>query len=199
MADVLSALDNKTANTSSPPKLRSRKVKATAMPAAQQAAATACSTTVHAGAPNPERVKLLAVAFNESKAPSTRAVHKLARRCRMQPKEVEDWFERRNTLDLWCVCILAHFGLTHAAHTSCLGGRVGLMPLHTCATARRVNKHNLATAGAVAQALTQCKVMIDAEKEMAQIGLGEEEAPSAEEELLPIAVTAVQGSPGSQP
>jgi len=163
MADVLSALDNKTANTSSPPKLRSRKVKATAMPAAQQAAATACSTTVHAGAPNPERVKLLAVAFNESKAPSTRAVHKLARRCRMQPKEVEDWFERRNTLDLW------------------------------------VNKHNLATAGAVAQALTQCKVMIDAEKEMAQIGLGEEEAPSAEEELLPIAVTAVQGSPGSQP
>ena len=169
MADVLSALDNKTANTCSPPMLRRRKIKVAAAPAAQQAAATACSTST-SRIPD-RRVRLLAVAFNQSKAPSTRAIYKLARRCQMQPKEVEDWFERRNALELWYVCIVTHFSGCAHHRASASPGVVCLMPLHMCATMCRVNKHNFATAGAIVQALTQCKVRMDAEKEMAQIGV----------------------------
>jgi len=48
-----------------------------------------------------ERVVLLASAFNTCANPSTPHLHKLARRLRMAPEEVEDWFSRRRDFEAW--------------------------------------------------------------------------------------------------
>jgi len=62
-----------------------------------------CAAPLHRqhSAQRTQRIKLLAVAFNACRNPSTLQVHKLSRRTNMPPEEIEEWFQRRRVLDEW--------------------------------------------------------------------------------------------------